>query len=162
MPGNGTDLADRVHGHVGGGGAVKEDGHHRGVIRVEALINFLWYQLHGNGEIGDGVIPKNRLHVVYLRDLLFYGCHVLRLHVVEDEEGEGTLTKFLHEFLLAGHRLHVLGKVIQHVIVYSCAHVTQGGGYHQDHRDDQNGNAVFHHRVCKFHDVGLAFQIVFL
>ena len=53
LAGNGADLADRVHGHVGGGGAVKEHGHQRRVAVVELVVDLVRQHFHRDGQIED-------------------------------------------------------------------------------------------------------------
>ena len=45
---NSPDFRYGVHGDVGRGGAVEEDGHQGGVSGIESLVDLLRQQLHGN------------------------------------------------------------------------------------------------------------------
>ena len=145
-PGDGADLPDGLHGQVRGGGRVEEHGHHGGAARVERVVQPVRQQLLRDGRIQQGVVPQHGLHMVHLLDLLLQSRYVLGGHILQNEEGEGALAKLLQQLVLTDDGLHILGEIVEHVVVDSGARHTQNGREHQRQGDNQNGNAAFDHR----------------
>ena len=146
------DLPNGVHGQVGGGGGVKEHGHHGGAAGVERIIQLPGQQLHGDRQIQQGIIPQHGLHMVHLLDLRPEGGSVPVRHVLQDEEGEGPLAKFIQELVLPDHGVHVGRKVVQHIVVDARPRHPQNGGNQQEKGQNEDGDAVSDHRFGKTHE----------
>ena len=141
-----SDLLNGLHGAVLAGAAVEEHGHHSGVVGIEFAVHLFRQQLHGDAQVGQGIIPQHGGHVVDALHLFFQGGHILFRHILEDQEGEGSLVEVLQQFILADDGLHVAGQVGQHVIVDTGGRHAHYRGDHQQQRQDQDRDAVFDDR----------------
>ena len=95
------------------------------------------------------------VHVLQLR---LQGLHVLIAHAFDDDKRERALAKFLHQLVLAHHRVDVAGQVGEHVIIDARRRHAQQRGDHQQQCDDQDRDAAFDHSFCKTHGHSLLLE----
>ena len=79
-------------------------------------------------------------------DFFLQGGNLLRGHILHNEQGKRSLSKVIQKFILSDHRVHILGQVIEHIIVNSGAGHSQYGGNEQKHRYDYDCHTVLYHR----------------
>ena len=159
LSGDGADVADGVHGHILGCGRVEEHRHHGGVPLVEGVVQLVGQQLHGHRQVGQGVVPQHGIHMIHSLDLLLQGGHVLGGHVLHNDKGEGPLAEVLLQGVLADDGVHVVGQVVEHIVIDAGVQHAEHRGDHQRQRDDQDQHAVLDDRFCSTHGSYSSFPI---
>ena len=147
LAGQGADLADGVHGHVRRGGAVKKHRQHRCVSVVKLVIYLFRQDLQGHAQVGQAVIPDRRVHMLDRLNPFSQRRHILRGHILHHDQGESALAEIGKQFVLADDRIHVLGQIVQHIVVDAGIGHSQHGGNEKQQRDNQNKHAVFYNRL---------------
>ena len=156
---DGADLADGVHGHILAGGRVEEHRHHGGVPLIESAVQLIRQQLHGDGQIGQRIVPQYGVHMIHGLDLFLQGRHVLLRHVLHNDEGESTLAEVVLQGVLPDDGVHVVRQVVEHIVVDARSQHAEGGGDHQRQGDDQYQHAVFDDGFCSLHVSHSSFPI---
>ena len=159
LSGDGADVTDGVHGHILAGGRVEEHRHHGGVPAVKGVIELVGQHLHGYRQVGQRVVPQHGIHMVHGLDLLLQGGYVPDGHVLHDDEGEGALAEVVLQGILSDDGVHIVGQVVEHIVIDAGVQHAEHRGDHQCQRQNQNQHAVFDDRFCSTHGSYSSFPI---
>ena len=85
--------------------------------------------------------------MLHLRNLFLQRGYVLSGHVLQNDQRKRALVEFRQQLVLADHRVHVLGQIIQHVVIDAGIYHAQHGRNQQHQRQNKNEHAVLHHRI---------------
>ena len=157
LPRQRTNLPDGVHGHIRRGGGIEEHGHQRGVLRVELLIEAVRQKLHGQAQIGQAVVPDHAVHMFHGGDFFLQRRHVLRGHILHNHQRKRALAEVVQQFVLADDGIHVLGQIVQHIIIDAGVGHPEHRRHQQHQRYDQNGHAVLDDRFGETHEADPSF-----
>ena len=142
----GTYFSYSVHCHVFGRRAVKEYGNHGCVVGVEFIVYFIGNQFFRNRNVRQSRIPYNGIDVIDFFYLVTKCRNVFVFHIFNDDERERAFAEVFFQFVLSDYRIHIGGKIVEHIIVYSRSYHSEHRRHHKQNGDYQNWYAVFYDR----------------
>jgi len=150
LAGQAADLANGLHGFVGGGRGVEEHGQQRRVAAVEFLVDAVGQRLLGDAQIQIGVVPQNGVHMVDALNLGLELGDIPVVHALDHDEGKRAFSEFIHQDILALDRFHGAGQVIEHVVIDPGLCHAQNRGQQERKGQDQNRPPPFCNGFPKF------------
>ena len=81
--------------------------------------------------------------------LFLEGGNILLLHALDHDHGERTLAEIIEQYVLSLDRVHVLGQIIQYVVIDARADHAEHRRHQQRKAYDQNHPPRFHHGLAK-------------
>ena len=119
---DGANFADGIHGVIRRSRCIKKYCNKSCVAGVEFVIKLFRQKLHRNGNIHERTVPKNRFHVLDGFELFNEICNILARHIFNHYKGKRAFAEVVKEFVLTDYGVHILRKVIKHIIIYPCVY----------------------------------------
>ena len=147
---DGPDLAYRRHRTVFRSTFIKQNQKHRTVAAVERLVHLIRQKFPRNIDARHIIPPDHGLYMVHVRNLFLQLHDILIVHALDDIHGEGTGPKLILQDVLTLHRLNILRKIREHIVVDLRMRVADRCRYQKNQRRYQDGYVQLHYPFAKF------------
>ena len=83
-------------------------------------------------------------------DLLFQICRILHGHILHNDHGKRSHSKFIHHDILSLDRLKTIRQITQDIIIHSRRNITDSTWNQQYHGKQDNNIFMLGDKFCKF------------